>query len=163
MAKHVTRTASAITAAGLLLTSVAVAVASLPRDGGAPAPVSSHSDPIRNLAAAPIGGAHLFAGGEACIGTEDAIRQLDAERRQIGGETVMLDKGLDQAFADTWRLHTDQESIQVTAVLAHVVGEDARGIVDVIEFDGNGCAMTRTVLGVNDWSYLLRKSIDTGV
>ena len=161
MAKHITRTVSAIAAAGLLMTSVVVAVASLPRDAVSPAVTAWSLDQSRNMSAAPVGGSHLFGENMVCVQTEHALLQLDAERNQVGGETVILDKGLDQAFADTWRHHADQESVPVSAVLAHVVGSSGEGVVDVIEFDETGCAMTRTVLGLGDWGYLLKMSIDT--
>ncbi len=161
MAKHLGKAVSV--AAGLALTAVtaAVAFANIPNDpvlDGAAVP----SAPViaESTMAAPVGGVPLFvadASGAvpACVTDDEVIRRLQAERDKLGGETIMLAGGLEQAFADEWRRQTESAPVKVSAVLAHVLPEGDVGFVDVVEIGVDGCALSRTIITGDDWRFLL--------
>lgn len=114
----------------------------------------------------PVAGAPLFvaaAGGDtpACVTGDDVVGRLKADQARLGGETVMLADGLEQAFADAWRRQVNLGPVQVSSVLAHVFrGDDGAGAtVDVVEIDAAGCAMSRTLLSGEDWTTLLRSAV----
>lgn len=161
MASHLGKAITIATGLAFAAASAAVALASIPANApedGATVEVMRHTDEA--LLPAPVRGITLFvaSAGETaplCVTEDEVMRRLDAERQELGGETVMLADGLDQAFADIWRLYTNVKPVEVSAVLAHVVGEADAGVVDVIEIDVAGCAMSRTILNEADWRFLL--------
>jgi hypothetical protein len=119
--------------------------------------------------AAPVAGAALFAASPktagACVTADTVVTRLQADRSAIGGETVMLADGLEQAFADAWRRALDLRPVAVSTVIAHVFRtEDVSGaMVDVVEVDTAGCAMTRTILSAEEWATLLGMAAGVGV
>ena len=71
----------------------------------------------------------------------------------------MLEDGLQQDFADEWRRETGVPKVGVSAVVAHLFDDGAgSGTADVVEFDLEGCAMSRTLLSGADWTGLLRQA-----
>ncbi len=110
----------------------------------------------------PAAGVPLFvaAGGgdtPTCTTGADVVGRLKADQARLGGETVMLADGLEQAFADAWRRQVNLGPVEVSSVLAHVFrGEGGSGaMVDVVEIDAAGCAMSRTLLSGEEWMTLL--------
>ena len=82
------------------------------------------------------------------------IFALDLEA--VGGEILALSGGLEQEFADQWRRAVGMSPVDVSQVFAHVVpGVDGDAIVDVVEVDTQGCALSRTLLSQSDWLDLL--------
>jgi hypothetical protein len=107
------------------------------------------------------GGVALFVnadGSEAagCIASDDVLAGLDRDRVRIGGETVMLETGFDQAFADEWRRETSVDPVRVSAVYGHIFANDGGfGMVDVVELGADGCAISRTILTEDEWNAIL--------
>lgn len=163
MAKHLGKAITAAAGIGILAVSAAVALASIPEHitlDGATTDAVPHADAA--TLPAPVSGVPLFvadASGHvpACVTAAEVIRQLDADRDRFGGETVRLERGLDQAFADEWRRDTGSKPVTVSAVFGHVFGADDT-MVDVIEIDARGCALSRTLLSGDDFELLLARA-----
>jgi hypothetical protein len=111
----------------------------------------------------PVTGGELFtvsgedAGApESCMPVAQILGVFALDVEAVGGEILALSGGLEQAFADQWRLAVGISPIDVSQVYAHVVpAEDGDAIVDVVEVDAQGCALSRTLLSHNDWLELL--------
>jgi hypothetical protein len=120
---------------------------SIPADEQAslmPAPPASGTPLLENTTAA------------ACLTTDRMVASFEADKAMYGGELVLLADGLEQSFADTWRREVDAESVTVSTVIAHTLtSADGDQLVDVVEFDKSGCALSRTILSGGDWSMLL--------
>lgn len=164
MAKHVGKAITGAAAIGLVVASAAMALASISNKG---AGYSSSMETMPRIDEAllpsPTAGEGLFVtvvGGalNGCLTDDDVVRRLNDEQRKVGGETVTLVDGLDQAFADEWRRQAALETVAVSAVFAHVIGDGGDAIVDVVELDAKGCAMSRTLLTGDDWDYLLSRA-----
>ena len=103
----------------------------------------------------PVVGNELFVSdgpGSACIERDQVIGVLYADQTDIGGQTVAILDGRDQAFADTWRDWVGLERVEVSGVVGHTYLDRGKQewMVDVVEFDASGCAMSRTpVVGTN--------------
>jgi hypothetical protein len=92
----------------------------------------------------------------ACIPADQILGVFALDVTHVGGEILALDDGLQQAFADSWRKSVGMPGVKVTQVFAHIVpGEDAT-VVDVVEIDQNGCALSRTLLSMDDWLEILK-------
>jgi len=163
MAKHLGKAITVTAGIGILAVSAAVALASIPDRitlDGATADAVPHAEEA--MLPAPVSGVPLFvadASGNVpvCVADAEVVRQLNADRDRFGGETVKLEKGLDQAFADEWRRDTGSKHATVSAVFAHVFGADDT-MVDVVEIDARGCALSRTLLGGDDFELLLARA-----
>ena len=93
----------------------------------------------------------------ACIAANHMLSVLALDVQHVGGEVLLLSGGLEQAFADSWRHAVGLPSVQVSQVFAHVVKqEDGNGVVDVIEIGSNGCALSRTLLAIDDWLFIMK-------
>jgi hypothetical protein len=111
----------------------------------------------------PVTGADLFtvSGGAveapaACMPAEQILGVFALDVEAVGGEILALSGGLEQDFADQWRAAVGMNPVDVSQVYAHVVpAEDGDAIVDVVEVDGEGCALSRTLLSHKDWLELL--------
>jgi hypothetical protein len=111
----------------------------------------------------PVTGDELFtvSGGDAgasesCMPVAQILGVFALDVEAVGGEILALSGGLEQEFADQWRLTVGMTPVDVSQVYAHVVpAEDGDAIVDVVEVDGEGCALSRTLLSHNDWLELL--------
>lgn len=112
---------------------------------------------------APVTGDELFtvSGGAveapaSCMPAEQILGVFALDVEAVGGEVLVLSGGLEQDFADQWREAVGMTPVDVSRVYAHVVpAEDGDAIVDVVEVDGEGCALSRTLLSHNDWLELL--------
>jgi hypothetical protein len=112
----------------------------------------------------PVTGGELFAvsgGGAAaapasCMPVAKILGVFALDVEAVGGEILALSGGLEQEFADQWRLAVGMTPVDVSQVFAHVVpAEDGDAIVDVVEVDAEGCALSRTLLSHDDWVALL--------
>ena len=125
-----------------------------------PAPVVAENHDDGADFATPVTDAALFVSEAA----DEVVTRLQAARAAIGGETVMLADGLEQAFADAWRRQVELTPVSVSTVVAHVFKRDAASAaeVDVVEIDNAGCAMTRTILSGDEWAHLLQAAAGVG-
>jgi hypothetical protein len=101
----------------------------------------------------------------ACVSAQKVLDRLQADRKAMGGKTVMLADGLQQSFADAWRREAQVPSVTVSSVVAHLFS-DASGSewnADIIEFDANGCAMSRTLVPGEIWTGLLESAFGSKV
>jgi hypothetical protein len=160
------KTRNAIVAAagvGILALSAAIASAHITADPAREDLIATviNDDFDAAVPATPVSGVPLFeatqaAADRACMTGDEVVERLKADQDDIGGETVMLSNGLEQAFADTWRREVEAKPVVVTNVIAHIFDDaNGAGVVDVIEFDATGCAMSRTILSVEDWDAIL--------
>ncbi|MEQ9691621.1 MAG: hypothetical protein RLO48_18005 [Bauldia litoralis] len=159
MARHLGKAASVAGGIALSAVTAAVAFANIPAE-------STFEDNFSQTA--PVGGAPLFVAAASgalpvCVTDDEVISRLEAERNELGGETVMLAGGLEQAFADEWRRQTESDPVEVSTVLAHVLPEGDVSFVDVIEIGIDGCALSRTIITEDDWRYLLVRAAGVGV
>ena len=131
-----------------------------------PAPVVAENHDDGADFATPVTDAALFVSetAGACVTADEVVTRLQADRAAIGGETVMLADGLEQAFADAWRRQVELTPVSVSTVVAHVFKRDAASAaaVDVVEIDNAGCAMTRTILSGDEWAHLLQAAAGVG-
>jgi len=112
---------------------------------------------------APVTADVLFAeaGGDAgspgaCMPAARILGIFALDVEAVGGEIFALSGGLEQDFADQWRQAVGASPVDVSQVFAHVVpAEDGDAIVDVVEVDAQGCALSRTLLSQSDWLTLL--------
>jgi len=118
----------------------------------------SHTVPL------PVVGDYLFsppeherrAGNEFCMTTDHVMEKFVIDVENVGGDIVVMTEGVQQDFADSWRRLVDVERVEVALVLAHVIPDrGGEPIVDVVEIDGEGCALSRTLLTADDWVGLL--------
>jgi len=111
----------------------------------------------------PVTGADLFTVSGAavdapatCMPAEQILGVFALDVEAVGGEILALSGGLEQDFADQWREAVGMTPVDVSQVYAHVVpAEDGDAIVDVVEVDAQGCALSRTLLSHTDWLELL--------
>ncbi len=109
---------------------------------------------------APVMSDELFAGqtaGATCMDHSGVMRQIAADRAQIGGEAVELSAGQDQIFADAWRHETGEGAIAISGIVGHVYFDETatEWMVDVTEFDPAGCAASRTIISGKQWNHLI--------
>lgn len=159
---------SIIASAGLAvlaLSAATLALASIPanlNDADATAELHGTEEGLPNA----VGGVALFdeGYGPVCYDKDDVLRYFDRDRAQIGGETVMLEVGFDQDFADAWRYQTDMEPVTVSGVFAHIFASDAGfNMVDVVEIGSDGCAISRTLLTETEWNAILVRAAGVAV
>src|SRR5205823_1661757 len=60
-----------------------------------------------------------FGTKSECVPVETVARQMLLDQRKLGGRTLALTKGMDQAFADQWRQMAHLPGVTVKVVLAH--------------------------------------------
>jgi hypothetical protein len=122
--------------------------------------IEAHGEPFP----APVtGGDTLFveAGKDEgvapkCLPAAQILGIFATDVEAVGGEILALSGGLEQEFADQWRQAVGASPVDVSQVFAHIVPtEDGEPIVDVVEVDANGCALSRTLLSQSDWLILL--------
>lgn len=109
----------------------------------------------------PVVGSDLFFAqntGSACMGRDQVVNAFLADQAEFGGQTVEIIPGRDQAFADTWRDQTGITKVAVSAVVGHMFKDGGEWSVDVVEFDRDGCAMSRTLLPATTWTSLIETS-----
>lgn len=113
-----------------------------------------------------VGGVPLFdeGYGPLCYNKDAVLGYFDRDRATIGGETVMLEVGFDQDFADAWRYETEMDPVTVSGVFAHIFPSDAGfNMVDVVEIGGDGCAISRTLLTEPEWNSILVRAAGVAV
>jgi hypothetical protein len=127
-------------------------------------PVTSAIEAHGEAFPAPVtGGGILFveAGGDEssapqCLPVDQILGIFAMDVEAVGGEILALTGGLEQEFADQWRLTVGASPVEVSQVFAHVVpSEGGEAVVDVVEVDAKGCALSRTLLSQSDWLVLL--------
>jgi hypothetical protein len=111
----------------------------------------------------PVTGSDLFSAGNSkdCMPGNAVVARFEGETASVGGRVFVLADGLEQAFADAWRYETDVSPVVVSSVVAHLFKDpDSAGyMIDVVEIDGAGCAMSRTILSGGDWNMLLKNAM----
>jgi hypothetical protein len=106
---------------------------------------------------APVGETDVFDTSQGCVAPEKAVQRFQSEQSVVGGKVVMLTEGLQQSFSDAWRAKTHVTPVKVSSILAHLFeGPAEQWAADVIEFDANKCAMSRTLVSGADWNALLK-------
>ena len=99
-----------------------------------------------------------FGTKSECVPFTTVARQMLRDERKVGGHTIAMTHGMDQAFADHWREMAHMPTVKVNVVLAHgypVGDRDSDVVVDTVEFDDHGCAITRTLLKSAAWDAIL--------
>ena len=96
-----------------------------------------------------------------CIKSEAIASAIAGDQASVGGKTFLLAGGLEQAFADMWRRESDVTPVKVSAVIAHMFKDPASAqiLVDVVEFDPRGCALSRTYLSGEEWTHILKDAV----
>jgi hypothetical protein len=94
-----------------------------------------------------------------CFSADQVLSAFADDRALIGGETVTLEAGFDQAFANQWRRGTKTQEVTISGVYAHIF-DNASGfkMVDVVELGTDGCAISRTLLTDTEWTAILVKA-----
>ena len=116
---------------------------------------------------APVSGDLLFAetelgpdfnpARETCVPAPQVLAIFAREIEMVGGEILTLPGQVQQDFADQWRQTAGLTTVDVSRVLAHFVpGQDGDAIVDVVEIDAKGCALSRTLLTGMEWVSLVQ-------
>jgi hypothetical protein len=106
----------------------------------------------------PVVGDDLFFAqntGSACMNRDQVINVLLGDQAEFGGQTLEIAPGRDQAFADAWRDQTGEAKVKVSGVVGHMFKDVEGWTVDVVEFNGSGCAMSRTLLPAPTWTALI--------
>jgi hypothetical protein len=99
-----------------------------------------------------------FGTKSECVPVTTVARQMLLDQRKVGGKTIALTQGIDQAFADQWREMAHMQPVKVKIVLAHGFAVGSGGsdvVIDTVEFDENGCAISRTLLKSTAWDAIL--------
>jgi hypothetical protein len=125
-------------------------------DEGIPVPVSGTISQMFAVA---------FGDSKSCLTRDDVVAQLSGQAKSFGGQVVVLEDGLEQSFADQWRREAHVPTVRVSSVVAHLFGDREEGDwqADVIEFDGQGCAMSRTVVPGDIWTDILKDAVGVEV
>jgi hypothetical protein len=117
----------------------------------------------------PVVGQHLFAGHAAaspgfesrgtahtCLSADHVLHILARDVETVGGNIVIMADGVQQHFSDTWRALAGTGRVEISLVIAHVIPDSGGDpIVDVVEIDGQGCALSRTLLAGSDFLDLI--------
>jgi len=119
---------------------------------GLPVPVSGSISQMFAIA---------FGDREFCLSRDAVVSRLSKQAESLGGQVVVLEDGLEQSFADQWRREAHVPTVRVSSVVAHLFGDSAEGdwSADVVEFDGSGCAMSRTIVPGDIWTGLLKDAV----
>ena len=105
---------------------------------------------------APVSYTDVFGTDQSCLTSEEAVQRFQSEQSVVGGKVVMLAEGLQQSFSDAWRVKAHIAPVRVSSVLAHLFeGPAEQWAADVIEFDANKCAMSRTLVPGEAWNELI--------
>jgi hypothetical protein len=143
--------ASVLALTGYSLASASHSVVVTPVD-----PAEWHEEPAAEPAKA-TGLADDLQVERDCIPSDQILGVFALDVEHVGGEILALGDGLQQAFADSWRKNVGQPPVTVTQVFAHLVpADDGSTVVDVVEIDQNGCALSRTLLSMDHWLEILK-------
>ena len=106
----------------------------------------------------------VFGTNQSCLAPEEVIHRFQADQNVMGGKVVMLTEGLQQSFSDAWRLKALVTPVMVSSIVAHLFeGPAEEWAADVIEFDANRCAMSRTLVPSGAWNELIQAALDARV
>ena len=109
----------------------------------------------------PVSGTDVFDTNQSCVPPEEVLQRFQADQNAMGGKVVMLTEGLQQSFSDVWRVKAQVLPVKVSSILAHLFeGPAEQWAADVVEFDPNRCAMSRTLVSGDVWNGLLQASRD---
>jgi hypothetical protein len=101
-------------------------------------------------------GAGFDSGRESCVTAAGVLGIFAREIEIVGGEIQTLSGRLQQDFADQWRQTAGLAPVDVSQVFAHVVpSQVGDAVVDVVEFDTEGCALSRTLITGIEWVDLI--------
>jgi hypothetical protein len=117
----------------------------------------------------PVVGQHLFADHAAasqgfesrgtahtCLSADLVLHILARDVETVGGNVVIMADGVHQHFSDTWRALAGTSRVEISLVIAHVIPDSGGDpIVDVVEINGQGCAISRTLLAGSDFLDLI--------
>lgn len=99
---------------------------------------------------------HASSQQAACVTARDIATSMITGQAQEGGRILALVDGADQSFADAWRKLSQMPAMKVGLVLAHVyAGPRSALFIDTVEFDENGCAVSRTLLNEATWTAII--------
>ena len=105
---------------------------------------------------APVSDTDVFDTNQSCLAPEKAVQRFQSEQSDVGGRVVLLAEGLQQSFSDAWRIKIHVTPVKVSSILAHLFeGPAEQWVADVIEFDANKCAMSRTLVPGETWNELI--------
>jgi len=95
----------------------------------------------------------------SCESRDLALRELIQSRDVVGGKILVMVGGADQSFADAWRSLVGLRPVKVSLILAHGFTRpiDDSDHVEIIEFGGNGCALSRTFIPGSLWDTIIRR------
>jgi hypothetical protein len=99
-----------------------------------------------------------FGTKSGCVPVGTVAREMLLDQDKVGGRTLALTEGMDQAFADQWRHMAHMPPVKVKVVLAHgfaVGSAPSDTVIDTVEFDERGCAISRTLLKSDAWDTIL--------
>ena len=106
----------------------------------------------------------VFGTNQSCLAPEKVIHRFQADQNVMGGKVVMLTEGLQQSFSDAWRLKALVTPVKVSSIVAHLFeGPAEEWAADVIEFDANRCAMSRTLVPSGAWNELIKAALGARV
>jgi hypothetical protein len=109
---------------------------------------------------APVSDTDVFDTNQGCLAPEKAVQRFQSEQSVAGGKLVMLAEGLQQSFSDAWRVKTHVTPVKVSSILVHLFeGPAEQWVADVIEFDANKCAMSRTLVPGEAWNELIEAAL----
>ena len=101
---------------------------------------------------------------DICVEPDAVMLQVRSEALALGGRAVAMDAALDQQFSDEWRRRVHADPVPVGLILVHAF-PDPRDreeiVVDTVEFDVEGCAMSRTMMPLGAWSTLVKVAAGT--
>ena len=113
---------------------------------------------------APVSVTDVFGTNQSCLAPEEVVHRFQADQNVMGGKVVMLTDGLQQSFSDAWRLRALVAPVKVSSIVAHPFeGPAEEWAADVIEFDANRCAMSRTLVPSGAWNELIKAALDARV
>ena len=113
---------------------------------------------------APVSVTDVFGTNQSCLAPEEVVHRFQADQNVMGGKVVMLTEGLQQSFSDAWRLKALVAPVKVSSIVAHLFeGPAEEWAADVIEFDVNRCAMSRTLVPSGAWNELIKAALDARV
>ena len=106
----------------------------------------------------------VFGTNQSCLAPEEVVHRFQADQDVMGGKVVMLTEGLQQSFSDAWRVKALVAPVKVSSIVAHLFeGPAEEWAADVIEFDANRCAMSRTLVPSGAWNELIKAALGARV
>lgn len=93
--------------------------------------------------------------GATCLKQDEVVDLLSVELRAVGGQIIEVEKSFYPAFAEKWRHSTFLPPVRISGVIGHLFPIADGWMVDLVEFDLKGCAVTRTLIGDEALEFLL--------